>query len=231
MKMSGDVGIGVRSYASTWVLRSAKMFATESQRIEDQYAGQWASPYVEEHISYTSSSIINSAVFLEAMVNELFIDALKNHGTSDEGYIAPLSERTRELMADWWEETRGRSSVLSKYQLLLSFAGHSKMNKDAEPYKSVASLIKFRNALVHYKPETIYSDMVHELERRLKGRYEENGLIPKEARDGNWWPNHALSAGGASWSHSSAERFARFLVSWAYALISCVIRPKLMLMA
>ena len=58
---------------STWALRSAKMCAYKAELIEKENEGYWASPHIEEHINYAMTSIINSVVFLEAMINELFI--------------------------------------------------------------------------------------------------------------------------------------------------------------
>ena len=52
------------------------MCAYKAELIEKENEGYWASPHIEEHINYAMTSIINSVVFLEAMINELF-DELK----------------------------------------------------------------------------------------------------------------------------------------------------------
>ncbi len=208
MEMFGMPRVGVRSYMSSWALRSAKMCAYNAKQIEEMHEGKWESPQVEEHINYAMTSVVNSVVFLEAMINEIYNDVAENYGEQDQGYLSPIPDNVRKLMASWWEETEGRATLLSKYQMLLSFSGNDKFDKGAEPYQSVASLINFRNAIVHYKPKTIYSDEVHYLEKSLKGKYSPNFLMPENARTSNWWPNNALSAGGAIWSHNKAEAFA-----------------------
>lgn len=203
--------IGIRSYLSGGMLRSAICFANIAQSIEDVHPGEWRSPYIEEHRDYVLSSIINSALFLEAAVNELFSDAAQEHGIQNNGFISPLTEETRALMKSWWEESGDMHKTLVKYQMLMSFANQSKFDKSKDPYQSAALLVELRNRIVHYKPETIYGEEPHKLENKLKGRFEENALIP--FKSSNWWPDRALGAGCAKWSHESAKMFADELSS------------------
>ena len=134
LTIKSEINIGIRNYLSSSLLRAAKNFATEARKIEEKHEGVWKSPHVEQHMDYVIASIINSALFMEAMINELYTDAFEKHGISNEGYIAPLDKRTQELMAGWWEETnKGFDKTLAKYQLLLTFAGKSKLNTGAEP--------------------------------------------------------------------------------------------------
>jgi hypothetical protein len=65
-----------------------------------------------------------------------FQDAYDGHGISGDGYIAPLSPRTLDLMAGWWAESReGFERVLAKYQLLLLFAGVPQLDKGLSPIR------------------------------------------------------------------------------------------------
>lgn len=200
-----EVNIGIRNYMSSGMLRTAKRFAAEAQKIETKHAGVWKSPHVEEHMDYVIASIISSSSFMEAMINELYTDASEKHGVEKEGYIAPLDKRTQELMANWWDETNeGFDKTLSKYQLLLVFAGKPRLDAGTEPYQSAALLIQLRNTLVHFRPETIYSNQVHKLESKLKGRFSDNKLAHKKS---NWWTSRALGAGCAEWAVASARAF------------------------
>lgn len=208
MNLVGVSGrVGQRSYLSSWMLRSARRTSSMAQRIELQNAGSWASPHAEEHMDWVLSSVLNSASFLEAMINELFTDAHDAHGLVGDGYLAPLKRETVRLMAQWWEETdQGFDRTLTKYQLLLAFAGEDKLDRGTEPFQSASLLLGLRNAVVHYKPTTVYTDEPHEIERRLKGRFPTNELLPPRATRG--WPNGILSAGCATWAHESAEGLA-----------------------
>jgi hypothetical protein len=152
------------------------------------------------------STVLNAATFLEAMINALFTDASEGHGLTGDGYLAPLDSRTVELMAAWWDETdQGFDRTLNKYQLLLAFAGNDKLNRGAEPYQSAKLLLELRNAIVHYRPSTVYADEEHTLERKLKAKFAPNGLL---GSGGPWWPNGALGAGCGAWAIASAERLA-----------------------
>jgi hypothetical protein len=206
LTVKSEVNIGIRNYMSSGMLRTAKRFAAEAQKIETKHVGVWKSPHVEQHMDYAIASIVSSALFMEAMINELYTDASEKHGIDKEGYIAPLDKRTQELMAGWWEETnKGFDKTLTKYQLLLTFAGKSKLNTSAEPYQSALLLIQLRNTIVHFRPETIYSNQVHELEKKLKGKFEDNKLAHPKS---NWWTSRAIGAGCAEWAADSAQAFA-----------------------
>jgi hypothetical protein len=197
---------GVRSYMSSWLLRSARRFASAAEQIEQDHPGVWRSPHVEEHLDHVISGVMNAATFLEAMINELFTDASEGHGLEGDGYLAPLDSRTVELMAAWWNETdQGFDRTLNKYQLLLAFAGSDKLDRGTEPYQSAKLLLELRNAIVHYRPSTVYADEEHALERKLRGKFAPNGLL---SSGGPWWPNGALGAGCTRWAIDSALRLA-----------------------
>lgn len=197
--------IGIRSYMSGGMLRTAQRFANLAQTIEDEHPGDWQSLHVEEHRDYVTSSVLNSALFLEAMINELFTDALEDHGAKNDGYIAPLAEKTRTLMKGWWEESGDMGKTLSKYQILLLFAEQPKLNRGESPYQAASLLLELRNRIVHYKPETAYGDVRHTLEDKLKDKFEDNALVTSPSS--NWWPDRALGAGCAKWAHESAKAF------------------------
>jgi hypothetical protein len=176
-------------------------------RIEEEHRGHWASPYVEELADHSIVAILASATFLEAMVNELFTDAYDEHGLTGDGYLAPLDRRVVQLMAAWWTETdEGMDRPLAKYQLLLAFAGKSRLDSGSEPIQSAALLIKIRNAIAHYKPDTVYAEEPHRLIQACRGRFAPNGLRPDGSHAG--WPNEMLGAGCAEWAHRSAQALA-----------------------
>ena len=196
--MMAAVKVGQRSYLSSWMLRAAKRFTAQAQAIETEHPGDWTKG--EQHVDLVMAAVLNAVAFIEAMINEVFTDA-----ADDNGDLTPLNSANTRVMADWWREfDDGRVRTLTKYQQLLTFAGKPKLDTGAEPYQSAQALIDLRNAIVHYRPETIWSDEVHRLTRRLQGRFVSNALLhpSTDLR----WPNGLLGAGCARWSHESAQR-------------------------
>ncbi len=199
------VRLSMRNYFSTHLLWAAQDFATRTAAIERTHSGE--SRFEIGHRAYVLGAVISAAAFLEAMINELFQDANDNYGIKGDGYIAPLSQRTRELMAGWWASSgEGFERVLEKYELLLLFAAQPQLDKGAEPYQSADLLIKLRNALVHYKSESVSADIEHRFTKALRGRFDDNRLM--EGSGNPWWPDHALGAGCAQWAFESAMALA-----------------------
>jgi hypothetical protein len=199
------VRVSMRSYFSTHFLWAARDWEKKAAAIEEAHGGD--SKFDREHRAYVLGGVTSSAFFLEAMINELFQDASEGHGVDGDGYLAPLSARTIELMAGWWAVSdAGSERVLEKYQLLLLFADQPRFDRGAEPYQGAAELIRLRNALVHYRSESVSADVDHRFERTLHGRFPDNRLM---SGSGNpWWPDHALGAGCAEWAYVSAKALA-----------------------
>jgi len=197
--------VTMRNYFSTYLLWTSRDLASRAAAIEQTHTGD--SRFDIEHRSHVLGSAISAASFLEAMINELFQDAHDGHGLTGDGYIAPLAERTIALMAGWWAETDGGfERVLSKYQLLLLFAEQPELDKGAEPYQSAALLMGLRNALVHYRSESVAADVEHRFTKALRGRFPDNRLMTGSGNP--WWPDHALGAGCAQWAYTSAKALA-----------------------
>lgn len=194
--------IVMRNYFSTYMLWASKDFASKAGAIEANHDGD--SRFDIEHRAYVLAAVTNAAAFLEAMVNELFQDAADDHGSSSDGYVAPLSPRTRELMREWWVASgEGFERLLDKIQLLLVFAEKDQFERGAQPFQDAALLIGLRNALIHYRPESIAADTDHRFTKSLRGRFDDNALM---SGSGNaWWPDHALGAGCARWAYDSAK--------------------------
>jgi hypothetical protein len=108
---------------------------------------------------------------MEARANELFQDASdKNLG----GRSGGLPTRARERMAEWWHGTDEgkRSDILLNFQMLLLFSDQGPLNKGGQPYQDAALLIKLRNLLVHFRPESVSSDGDKRLWRDLGGSFQ-----------------------------------------------------------
>jgi hypothetical protein len=194
----------MRSYLSSHLLFGAQMYAARAQQTEDEYTGE--AFFSVEHRAVVLSAVMSAAGFLESMVNELFQDAADGHGITGKGYLAPLTPRTLELMQAFWSASgQGWERPLEKYQLLLAFGEAEQLDRGTLPFQAAALLIRLRNVIVHYKPETVWGDEVHNLEQSLRDKFAENVML----RGTNpWWPDRALGAGAAWWSYRSAKNLA-----------------------
>ncbi|MBU8818775.1 hypothetical protein KL864_23050 [Mycolicibacterium goodii] len=64
------------------------------------------------------------------------------------------------------------------------------------------SLVKLRDAFVHFRPERQWDNEAHRLEKMLKPVVPQNPLLPGASP---WFPHHALSAGVAQWACDVAD--------------------------
>jgi hypothetical protein len=193
----------MRVYYSSYHLWGAQHFASLAGEIEDAYNGR--STFNIKHRAYVTNSLLSSVAFMEAAVNELYQDAFDEHSS----YLSPLSQETRNLLADFWnmteKENKSTISLLDKYQLALRFCGREPLSKGDSPYQEVESIVKIRNALTHYKPQSLGGDNVHRLEGRLRGKFQENKLM---SGSGNpYFPDKVLGRGCADWAVASARTF------------------------
>jgi hypothetical protein len=199
------VRLVMRNYFSTYLLWGSREFARTAAAIEAKHTGK--SRFDIEHRAYVLSALANAAAFLEAMVNELFQDAADGYGITGDGYIAPLTGRTRERMREWWIASgEGYERVLDKFQLLLAFAEREELDRGGRPFQDASLLVGLRNAVMHFRPESVAADLDHRFTKSLKGRFADNALM---SGSGNpWWPDHALGAGCAQWAYASAKALA-----------------------
>ena len=201
------VRLGQRSYLSSQLLWVAEDEARRAAEIEEGWVDDGSgSAFSIRHRGSVLSSIVMSAMFLEATVNELYQDAHDDY-THEDAYVTPLDERTRRMMKEAWATTQGRGlTTLDKYQLILACAGGAPLDRGAQPFQDAQLVVQLRNVLVHYQPEIIFVDDTHRLEEKLRGKFPENSLM---ARSGNpWWPSKCLGAGAAMWAARSACAFA-----------------------
>ena len=155
-----------------------------------------------EHRAYATGAVVFSVAFLEASINELYLEAIDGNRQRLEG----LSEAQVATLAELWEVIE-RASVLSKYQVALAACGAERFDEGAEPLQGTHALVKVRDALIHYRPEWDDELKVHKaIEDRLRGRF---ALNPLAKPDALWFPHQCLGAGCAKWSVEQAESFMR----------------------
>lgn len=206
IEFSFSARVSVRHYFATQHLWSARHFAKECARIEGDLVTQGEGNPDFAHRSLAVGVVFSSVAFLEALVNEVLQDAANGL----DGQIGPravgIADPAAKLLGGLWENGQAfeRASIEDKYQVALLGVGAEKFKRDHNPLRPVLYLIKLRNALVHFKPETLDSEAEHVLERKLKPLIRENQQpigIP-------WFPNKLLGAGLADWACTSASNFA-----------------------
>jgi hypothetical protein len=203
----GGIGLRVllRHYFSTPVVDG---LPRKRKGTGDRDAHTGESTFDIEHRAYVLSPIASAAGFLEATINEFFQDAHDEHNLTGDGYLAPLSAETVQAMVATWRGTGEGSKLnaLEKWQLMRIFAGSEPLDRGRAPYQDAQLVVQLRNAILHYRPESIGADEPHKMEERLRGRFAENRLM--EGSGNAWWPSHCLGHACAEWAARSALAFA-----------------------
>jgi len=179
--------------------RTAKYFSQACADIEtssrDVPESSWS-----KHRAYVTGTILFAVAAIEASVNELFLEAKDN----DKNKLAGLSDASISCLAQVWDCVE-RLRVVDKYQKALSVVGAKEFDRGHPPFQDVSSVVKLRNALVHYKPEWDHKAKVHrELESTLTGKFQ---LNPFGSPGSLWFPHRCLGAGCAEWAVATVDGF------------------------
>jgi hypothetical protein len=201
----------MRNYFSTYLLAASAEMWLAASAIEEAHDMAGDSRFDLKHRGQVLGSILSGVGFAEAMVNELFQDALDGHAPAGAG-IDPLAASTRDLMAEYWRATReGQTGrTLDKYQALLRFAGEPLLDEGSRLYQDASLAIQLRNAIAHYRPEDLSPDEPKRMETRLRGKFEDCRLFA--GSNNPWWPDHCLGAGCARWVLESVVAVADHVV-------------------
>lgn len=205
MSQIPSITIKMRAYFSTYHLWAAKHFLKLTQEIENTHTGR--PKFDIKHRSYITSAIFSSVAFMEAAINEFFQDIFEQH----KPYISVLTTQTQTAIAKFWNlmeehdiRHRSRFNILEKYQLALTFAQEETFKKDKNPYQNAYLVITLRNALIHYKPQTLGGDDIHYLETKLKGlNFAHNKLMTGSGNP--FFPDKCLGHGCAQWAVTSCQ--------------------------
>lgn len=202
------IGFGMQTYYSIQHLQAAAYMTRRAAKIEASLTGKTA-PETVVLKAYVSSALLSSVAFLEALVNEIFADAI----CSDGGHLSVLDERSRSMIAFLGEtDCVQRASILSKYDHLLRAAGKSPLPRGRDPHQAISTVIRLRNEIVHYKGSFFdvgTKDMVRTgsfytsaLAQQIKGKFQPRRSGPSQSGDA--WLGHGL----AQWSVNSAIAYA-----------------------
>ena len=174
---------------------TAIKFAKQAEKIENENHTEEKSNFFDEMRTYVSSTIIMSVCALEANINEHFLSndgILKDYKPDDRGKILEIIDSYK---------------ISEKYQMGLILNKKPLLIFDKEPFESFQYLIKFRNSLVHYKPETDKDFKVSkQLEKNLKCKFDTN---PHAKPNNSFLGYHAMSYSCAKWAVNTALLFCK----------------------
>jgi len=172
---------------------AAARFSRRCAEIERENQGKVIDYFFDEVIHCCTAAIFFSVASIEANINELFVD-------SDQHF----PNQTPDLIGEFLELLKDKP-ILEKYQSVLVLKDVSKFDQGRAPYQDVDSLIKARNALVHFKPE--WNDEQKVLKGvgdRLNGKF---SLSPFVDQGEPTFPQRCMSHGCASWAVRSSLAF------------------------
>ena len=183
----------VRTNLAVQHIFAAANFARNAGELEAANAGQSFSGFFEEILWNVSASVFFAVAALEADVNEIFIDADLN-----------FREHEKYITDEIWRLIE-QKSILEKYEMVLTLKKKANFVKGVAFYQNADSLIKLRNALVHFKPEWSDEKMEHlKIENRLNGKFPLSPFLPSSAE---FFPKKCMSFGCADWAVKTALSF------------------------
>ncbi len=182
-------------------LYAARHLSELACEIEKENAGSRDADVIRRHRAYVIGAVLASAAFLEASINELYLE-VQDHVVNG---TAGGRRRVLALPAHFWSAV-ARPPILHKYQLALVVADAEPFDESRAPFRDADSLIALRDAFVHGRVE--WRDQHgrrQNLERRLRAKFAHNALA-SEADP--LFPDQLLGAGCAVWAVRVAERFS-----------------------
>lgn len=166
-------------------LFAAARFARRSKELEAEHAEELLGSFFDEIISYVSATILSSIASVEANINEMFVDA-------DEYF----KEQKPALMSEIWKSIE-KKPTLEKYQMAFVLKTGERIPKGEKAFQDVDSLIKLRNALVHFNPEWPDEQDIHrKIEQRLCRKFDLSPFMISAP----FFPDKCMSSGCAKWA-------------------------------
>lgn len=145
-------GLEMRSYYSINYLASAAHQARVAGQIEASWT-EFDPVSALVHRGAVTASIFMSVAAVEAYINEVFADCADQKTLRVQG----LSDVATERMGRAWKTAKSveRADIIEKYQLACTLADKEPLDLGRSPAQDVVVGIAMRNALMHYKPQTI----------------------------------------------------------------------------
>jgi len=187
-------------------LAAARLFAQLATEIEAR--GEAEETTKKEHRAYVTGAVVFSVAFLEASINELYLEAVDGNKTS----LPSLTDPQFTILTELWPIVE-QQQILGKYQTVLAACGLHRFDKGAEPFQGVDNLVKIRNVLIHYRPEWDDELVEHKkIQDRLSDKFELNPLAGPGTL---WFPHQCLGSGCSRWA---VEQVGQFMTEFCQRL-------------
>ena len=203
--------VTVRTYFSIQHILSAAIFLSEIRACEESLETSYTEDLFIKHRALCVNAVFSAVSFLEASINELFMDSSDNRY----GVIRDLTDEEVETLAGMWNLGVPRTAsykIIEKYQITLTLLQRGNLDLGIEPAQSVSTIIKLRNCLIHYEPEWVTTQSLDEalvnqqrMEKYLRNKFEVNKFTGK---DNPFFPDKCLSSGLIYWAIQNILGFA-----------------------
>jgi len=217
IKFTANLTLKSRTYYSIYHIKSAAHFSKLSADVEKAFDGKYSDELYCKQMAYVTGAVFASVSFLEATINELFVDAHDKIPT----VVNQLHPEAISQLSEMWKlgvpklemlklGVPKASKILQKFQTALTLNKKPLFDAGKQPYKDIECLIKLRNALVHYEPEWITNSSdteeitIQKLENILKGKFQ---LNPLAGMGNSFFPDKCLGHGCAEWTVRSSIMF------------------------
>jgi hypothetical protein len=196
------IGISDVRYSFTaQFLCSSAIFARRCAEIEQAHPSSPDDLTKTEHLGLVTSAIMQSTAAVEAESAELTKHGPGHHLGSngvDSKALALLAPRAEDI---------DRLRPLERYKIILCILQRQPLAKDNQPWRDMATLIKLRNEITHYKSnwravESNGSKRLFQTLRNLK--LSKPCFIPSGS---SFFPHQLLGAECAKWSVHTAVAF------------------------
>ena len=180
-------------------LFAAQHMADLACEIETNFSATSDPDVIRKHRTYVTGSVLAATAFLEASINELYLEVQDHVQNGAQG------RRVLAVPAHFWSEA-ARPPILHKYQLALVVADAEPFDESRSPFRDADGLVALRDALVHGRPEWRDAHGRRQnLERRLRAKFPHNPFASEADAD---LLDRLLSAGCGVWAVRVAEKFS-----------------------
>lgn len=200
--------IETRNYFSLNLILAAYLSANNCKKISDEDRNLEDELTSIEYTSHSVNSVIMAALFIEATINEFFLDIL-DLPQSESPYR--VDDVSKSKIKQWLHENQRWESLETKekYDFALSVTNKQGIDYSRLPCQDITTLIEFRNELVHYKISTqeINSEQQKKkVIRKLKDKFELHPLSNVSFIERSFPTSH-LSHGCAKWASELARSY------------------------
>jgi hypothetical protein len=196
---AGEDATWSRDRLSRHHIISAHNFAQAAASLEDDDPAELPPEEKWRYRAYVTAAVLSAAGFLEASINELYLEIQKVTKSGDSHLRHELS-----LLIGAWPKIV-KAPVLQKYQVALSVTDADPYNEDVSPFAEAECLVRLRDALLSYSPEWDDARGRHQvLEERLRDAFKPSPLVSSQRP---WFPDRCLGSGCAEWSVKAAQVF------------------------